>query len=175
MVSEPQPGSRRAFFMPASRSFGHKEHTTVPVLRMKRIFVPLIFTAGLTLLCASALANVTITTATGGTGLSADIAQNGAGPAFTTLGNIVIAETGSGKGDIADTGGSSKTLILTAPSGWRFNSGVGSVSFTAGANITNASVSVSSSTITITLAVSGADKVDSITISGIQAQATDGG
>src|SRR5438552_3027931 len=61
---------------------------------------------------ASLLANVTVTTATGGPNLSADNAQNGAAPAFTTLGNVEIQEN-----DPADfASGTDVTLILTAPS-----------------------------------------------------------
>src|SRR5438067_432527 len=73
-------------------------------------------------LCANpALANVTATAATGGTGLSADKAQNGATPAVSTLGNIIIQE--GAIGDFAAQ--TNKTLILTAPDGWRFNAGIG--------------------------------------------------
>src|SRR5438876_9503267 len=79
-------------------------------------------------------AAVTVTAATGGTNVSADRAQNGAAPAFTTLGNIVIQE--GANGDFANANG--RTLILTAPSGWQFNPGVGSATSTrisgAGAN-----------------------------------------
>src|SRR5690349_6686126 len=85
----------------------------------------------------SALGNVTVTAGSGGTGISADTAQNGAAPGFTTLGNIAIAEPSSSKGDFAL--GTNVTLILSAPSGWRFNPGVGSVSVTSGRDLTNAS------------------------------------
>src|SRR5437667_12207419 len=55
-------------------------------------------------------AAVTVTAATGGTNVSADRAQNGAAPAYSTLGNIVIQE--GANGDFAT--GNHRTLILTA-------------------------------------------------------------
>src|SRR5207249_10398530 len=99
---------------------------------------------------------------------SADKAQNGAAPAFTKLGNIVIQEVNTS--DIA--GG---TLILTVPSGWRFGAGTGSVSFVAGRNITAASMSVAANIITVTLTVGGSPALDTLTISNIQVQAIEGG
>src|SRR6266566_7482353 len=124
-------------------------------------------------LCAdSALAKVTIPAGTGGAAVSADKAQNGAVPAFTTLGNIVIQE-----GSMTDfSRGTNVTLILTAPSGWRFNAGAGSInSNNRDIPISSLSLSVSGSTITVTFNVIGTANTDSLTISGIQAQATDGG
>src|SRR5438105_2845363 len=105
-----------------------------------------------------ALASVTVTVPTNGTSLASDKAQNGASPAFTTLTNIAIAEPGNSKGDIAV--GTNVTLILTAPSGWSFNAGVGSVSWVSGNDITTARVSVATSTITVTLTVGGTSKQD---------------
>src|SRR6266404_466861 len=106
---------------------------------MKKIRIASALALGLALLCTpKAFATVTVTAATGGSSISADLATNGAASAFTTLGNIVIAESGSAKGDFAV--GSNQTLILTAPSGWRFNPGAGSVSFMAGKDITAASI-----------------------------------
>src|SRR6476620_8835483 len=65
-------------------------------------------------------AQVNISSATGGTAISADKAYNSAGAAFTTLGNIQLQETNSA--DFAITSGT-ETLILTAPSGWTFSAG----------------------------------------------------
>src|SRR5690348_11910061 len=91
-------------------------------------------------------ANVIITSPTGGSNISADKALNSTnGAAFTALGNIVLTEGASG-----DFGaGNGQTLILTPPTGWQFNPGVGSVSFTSGRNITAASIAVTNSTATI--------------------------
>src|SRR6267378_7501321 len=85
------------------------------------------------------LANVAITSPTGGNNLPADKALNSTnGAAFTALGNIVITE--GVNTDFAN--GSGLTLVLTLPDGWRFNAGVGTVSFTSGRNISAASISV---------------------------------
>ncbi|HEY6193143.1 MAG TPA: Ig-like domain repeat protein, partial [Bacteroidota bacterium] len=111
----------------------------------------------------------------GGTNLSADLAANGAAQAYTTLGNIVITEQSNG--DFANSSGASRTLILTAPSGWRFNAGVGNVAAANSKDIVNGSESIviGSTTLTVTFAVNGTSKTDVLTISGIQVQATDGG
>src|SRR6266542_6138599 len=73
------------------------------------------------------LANVVITSPTGGNNIPADKAMNSTnGAAFTALGNIVITE-----GVNTDfVNGTLQTLILTLPDGWRFNAGVGTVTFT---------------------------------------------
>ena len=142
--------------------------------RTMKIGIAITLALGLGLLCAAdALANVAVTAAPGGTGLSADTAQNAVAPTFTTLGNIVISEVA--KADFADTAGVGKTLVLTAPSGWQFNAGTGTVAFLANKNITNATISVSSSAITVTIWVNGVNFIDTLTISNIQARATDGG
>src|SRR5206468_6823438 len=98
-----------------------------------------------------------VTAGTGGTNISADKAQNGAAPAFTKLGNIVIAE-------VINTDIAGGTLILTPPGGWRFGAGTGSVSFVAGRNITSASIAVTTNTITVTLATRGSAALDTLTI-----------
>src|SRR5436190_22439126 len=85
------------------------------------------------------LANVTITSPTGGNNISADKALNSTnGTAFTALGSIVITEGAAS--DIA--AGNSQTLILSVPPGWKFNPGVGTVTFTGTRNITAATISV---------------------------------
>src|SRR5207237_4773945 len=88
-------------------------------------------------------ANVTVTAASGGLSISADTnGTNGTG-AYTALGAITIAESGTGKGDFA--AGNGQTLILTAPSGFQFDTtSVPTVSFVSGANITSADASFSS-------------------------------
>ena len=70
--------------------------------------------------------------------------------------------------------GNNQTLILTVPDGWQFNPGVGTVTFTGSRNITSATLSVTTSTLTITFSVSGTDKLDVMTIGGVQVQALDG-
>src|SRR5882724_869233 len=119
---------------------------------------------------AARATGVSVTAASGGSNISADTAQNGTSPAFTTLGNIVIAENATGDFSI----GTNVTLILTAPSGWRFKAGTGSVKFARNRDMTSARISVSASNITVTLTVAGTSETNSVTISGIKAQATDG-
>src|ERR1043166_64648 len=116
-------------------------------------------------------ANVIISSPTGGNNVSADKALNSTnGAAFTALGNIVITEAVAT--DFA--AGNNQTLILTIPSGWQFNPGVGTVSFTGSRNITAATISVTSSSLTVTFSVNGTDKLDVLTIGGLQVQALDG-
>jgi uncharacterized repeat protein (TIGR01451 family) len=109
-----------------------------------------------------ALANVNVTAASGGTGISADKAANAASPAWTSLGPITIAEMN--KADI--TAGTSRTLVLKAPVGFEFNtSPVPNVAFTAGQDISAASIAVSdSTTLTITLTAGGTANFDTLTI-----------
>src|SRR5947209_7080852 len=110
---------------------------------MKRTAIACALALGLGVLCVplGALANVIVTAANGGANLSADKAQNAASPAFTALNNIVITEGATN--DFSDTAGATNTLVLTAPSGWRFNAGVGSVSAQNSRNIGAQSISVS--------------------------------
>src|SRR5204863_4075774 len=103
--------------------------------------------------------------------ISADKALNSTnGAAFSALSNIVITE-----GAASDFGaGANQTLILTLPSGWRFNAGVGTVSFTSSRNVTAATISVTASNATVTLSVNGTSALDTLTISGLQVQPLDG-
>src|SRR6266581_3052907 len=118
-----------------------------------------------------ALGDVIITEPVGGNDVSADKCFNSTnGAAFTALGNIVLTEAVTT--DFAV--GNNKTFILTLPSGWQFNSGVGSVSFTGSRDITAASISVGTYDLTVTFSVSGTTKFDALTISGLQVQALDG-
>lgn len=105
------------------------------------------------------------------TNLTADVAQNAASPAFTTIGNIVIAENVNN--DFPVQG--SSTLVLSAPAGWRFNAGVGTVARSSPSDFQGApTIAVTSSSITVTFTVSGTSRTDTLTISGIQVQATNG-
>src|ERR1043165_1989909 len=122
-----------------------------------------------------ALANVTVTPASGGSSLSADTAANAASPAWTTLGTITIAE--GANGDVS--AGANDTLILKAPAVFQFNTAVTpNVSFTAGRNITNAAVAVTdSATLTLTLGVANTNALDTLTLgstTGIQVRPTVG-
>ena len=123
----------------------------------------LAFLAALFSFTGSMLAAVSVTPASGGGSISADTAANAATPAWTSLGPIVIAEPVGFSGDIG--GG---TLVLKAPTGFEFNTAsTPSIAFTAGRNITAASIAVNnSSTLTVTLTVTGSAATDTITIGG---------
>jgi hypothetical protein len=107
---------------------------------------------------SSLIAAVTVTAATGGTCL------NISPGAYTTLGDIVITEGANGDFTSPQT---NTTFILSAPSGFEFQNATGSVSYSAGKNITAASITVTTSTITVTLSVSNTNRADRLTISGI--------
>ena len=81
--------------------------------------------------------------------------------------------TESTSGDFPVTGGP-ETLILTAPAGWVFNPGAGSVSVGGSADFNVVSISVASNTITINLDITGTAVSDVMRISGIQVQASNG-
>src|SRR4030095_16000240 len=110
-------------------------------------------------------ADVVVTSPAGGNNISADKALNSTnGAAFTALGSIVITE-----GAATDFAvGNNQTLTLTVPDGWQFNPGLGTVTFTGARNITAATLSVTASTLTVTFSVGGADKLDALTIGGLQ-------
>jgi len=116
----------------------------------------------LALLVARTWADVNITTASGGNAIPADRAANAPTPAWTSLGTITIAESGSGKGDIG-----SGTLVLKVPAGFELNPTLlPNVSFSSGRNILTATGTVTSDTITIVLTVLGGDQTDTLTIGG---------
>jgi uncharacterized repeat protein (TIGR01451 family) len=140
---------------------------------------PLVVLAAAVLLTCTAMTAAAATTtapATGGSSISADLAQNGTAPAFTTLGSVVISE--SSNNDFKVSG----TLILTAPSGWRFNpaAAITAVPGKVGGGSTAIDISASvgaitASSITVNITVNATARLDNLTISGIQVQAIEGG
>jgi len=151
--------------------------TAVPHVKfIKKRLAMLLVASGLAVCAANVTqAAVTVTAATGGTNISADKAQNATAPSFTTLGNIVILE--GANGDFA--AGTGVTLILTAPSGWRFNAGTGTataakISGSGGPEVAMNSFTVTATNMTVNMTVTGTGQINSLTISGIQVQATDG-
>ena len=132
-----------------------------------RIFVAVIIGLALGLFgLGQSYANVVVTPATGGTNISADTAANSPTPAWTSLSAITIAEATNSPGDFGN--GSGKTLVLSLPNGFQFNTSlIPSVSFTPNGNITAVSVtSLTTNKLTITLSVSGTTSNDSLTIGG---------
>src|SRR5262245_6261409 len=128
---------------------------------MKKTVLPLGLILGLFAASSHLLADVIITQPTGGNNISADKALNSNnGAAFTALGNLVLTE-----GAAADfAAGNNQTLILTIPTGWKFNPGVGTATFTGSRNITAATISVTASNLTVTFSANGTDKLDVLTI-----------
>ena len=110
----------------------------------------------------SALSNVSVTPANAGTCL------NVSPGAYLPIGNIIITEGAAS--DLATQ--TNTTLILTAPAGFTFQFGVGTLAYTPARNITAATVSVTLTTITVTLTTSGTSLIDQITISGVNARAS---
>ena len=131
----------------------------VPAVTLKRHWILLAVAAAL---ASNAVANVNVTPATGGGNISADKAANAASPAWTSLGAIVIAEPGNGRGDIG-----SGTFILKAPAGFEFNTAtLPSITFASG-DITAAVITVTdATTLTAILTVLGSDDRDTLTIGG---------
>ncbi len=128
-----------------------------------RIFEALIAALSVGLFPAGqALADVTVTPATGGTNILADTAANSPTPAWTSLGPITIAE--GANGDFA--AGSGMTLVLQAPDGFQFNTAqTPSVDFTPGGDISALSVaSLTTNQLTLTISVSGTTTNDSMSI-----------
>jgi len=113
------------------------------------------------------LAAVTITAPPGPIGVCSGVFPT----PYNSLGNIVITE--GLNGDFAV--GTNVTLVLTAPANYEFLPGTGTVTFTAGQNISSASIVVTATTITITYTVGGTNRADALTISGIQVRATANG
>ena len=142
----------------------------------RRLFVVLgalaLVTAAAVVYIQIASAAVAVTAATGGTGLSADTAANAATPSYTALGNMVITE--GANGDFASPQ-TNTTLILTAPANWEFQASTCSATFAASKNITATSCANTTSAITVTLSVSGTNKADVLTISGVNVRPTSGG
>ncbi|MEO8769128.1 MAG: hypothetical protein ABI402_03560 [Ferruginibacter sp.] len=104
--------------------------------------------------------------------VSADNASNAISPAFTQLDNIVIAEMKAT--DFAATAGASKSLVLTAPSGWTFKPGCGSIEVVNAKDFSAVSMNISWTTITINFTVKGTTNIDVLNIAGVQVQATNG-
>lgn len=123
----------------------------------------------------TALGQVSITSADGGTNIIKSTAVNGDNPGYSMLGDIVILETLDNDIKQSQT---SNTLVLSAPPNWQFNPSEGAVSTTQGSDIESISIAVSSSAVTITFSTANGNvrmmTVDEITISDIQVQPIDG-
>ena len=112
-------------------------------------------------------AAVTVTPAASGTGISVDTAATATTPAWTSLGAITIAENVNTDFAISQT---AQTVILTAPTGFEFNSAQTPDVTGASADLSALSMGITSSTLTLTFTSDGtADAVDSVVIGGVTA------
>ncbi|MFN3754585.1 GEVED domain-containing protein [Flavobacterium sp.] len=87
---------------------------------------------------------------------------------YKVLGDIVVTEAANGNFSAA----TNHVIDLVAPTNFEFLAGTGTVAFVGGRNISAAAISVTASMITITYSVSGTNRTDAMTISGIQVRAT---
>lgn len=119
-----------------------------------------------------ARAAVSITAASGGTNICANLALGGSTPGYTTLGTITVSE-----GIPNDLANGMRTLVLTAPAGWQFNTAATpTLAFTAGRNITSMTLGAFTATsVTINMNVASFTQIDVFTIAGLQVRATSAG
>jgi hypothetical protein len=159
--------------LPTTRRHAGKEASTIRVpIIFRRLTLLIVAVATLALAFAgTASAIVQVTTGNGGTNIVADKAANGPTPTWTPLTDIVITEITNNEFPLNQT---NRTVILTPPSNWEFNTSSGSASFAAGGNVTAASLTVASSTLTLTLSTNiAAAKKDIVTITGVQVRPLD--
>jgi hypothetical protein len=157
-------------------------------LQTKRTSVFLLKAIMISLLLISFFVNIVeaavsvTTSATGGTGLSADNAANSVNPlggAYTTLGKIVITE---GKINDFPKNNTNKTFTIKAPNGWQFKNLIPDISVASSKDISSISIAYTDiQTYTVTWSTpngsGGEDAIDVITIGNttpIQIIATDG-
>lgn len=126
-----------------------------------------LLTAVLLVCCvvSTAVANVSISAAAGGTNICSNKAATGSAPAFTTLNPISITEVLNN-----DFSTGTATIILNAPSGWQFSTTMPSLSFLTGANITAISGSISGTALTVNITVGATSAADQVTVTGLQVQ-----
>jgi uncharacterized protein YjdB len=133
---------------------------------MKRVLLFLVWFAGFQVMKANAA--ITVTPATGGTNICANLALGGSTPGYSPLGVITVTE-----GVNTDFATGFRTLTINAPAGWQFNTGVApTLAFTAGRNtvfINNAGFTTTQ--LTINLGVTGTTLIDAFTITGLQVRA----
>lgn len=116
-----------------------------------------------------ASAVISVTPASGGTNICANLAVGGATPGFTTLSTITVSE--GFQNDIAT--GNPRNLVLNLPTGWSFNTAVPpTLNFAAGRNIASIGfVGFTATSITITMNVTSFTQIDVFTIAGLQVRA----
>lgn len=113
-------------------------------------------------------AGATVTVTSASATICTNSAATGSVPMWTTLGTMSILE--GVNSDMGATSHWSTTLVLDAPTGWELNTAVSpTLAYTASKNITSITIGAfTSSSITIDIAGNGKNKVDEMTISGLQ-------
>jgi hypothetical protein len=87
---------------------------------------------------------------------------------YFTLGNLIISETQNADFSV----GTARTITITAPAGLQFLANSGSILVSSGKNLSGESIAVTSTSITIQFNCSGTNKLDVLTISGINLRST---
>lgn len=136
---------------------------------MKKILFLVAFFAGFMSFTADAA--ITVTPGTGGTNICANRAVGGVNAGFTTLGNIVITE-----GLNNDITNGFHNLVLNAPAGWQFNTGAVPTFASTGSDVISVtSGGITTTSLTVQIISFGTANINSITITGLQVQATGAG
>lgn len=90
---------------------------------------------------------------------------------YFTLGNIVLTE--SQTGDFST--GTNRTIVVNAPTGLEFQSGIGTISVINGRNISSELLIVTNTHLTIQFNCNGTNKLDVLTLSELRIRATSTG
>ena len=133
---------------------------------MKRVLLFIVWLAGFQVMKANAA--ITVTPASGGTNICANLALGGSTPAYTPLGVITVTE-----GVNSDFAMGFRTLTINAPAGWQFNTATTpTLAFTPGRNtVFINSGGFTTTQLTINLGVTGTTQLDAFTITGLQVRA----
>ncbi len=90
---------------------------------------------------------------------------------YFTLGNLVLTESQIGDFSI----GTNRTIVVNAPTGLEFQSGIGTISVINGRNISSELLIVTNTSLTIQFNCNGTNKLDVLTLSGLRIRATSSG
>jgi len=153
-----------------------------------RLGISVCLAAAMLLACTGVQAALTVTTATGGTSISADKADNATSPAWTSLGRIVLTEPGGSANrcnlsSYAGAGTTVETVVIKAPTGWIFNTAQAPVITESGTDVTSFSRAFTDNqTLVVSLTVNACNSTDVLTIgtntagvNQLQVRAVDGG
>ena len=87
---------------------------------------------------------------------------------YQSVGQFILTEGANADFDVQ----TNKTMVLTLPAGFEFNTAVGpAVTFTAGRNITALTFTWTTTAITVTITVGGTNRIDAIQFNNFQVRA----